>query len=456
MKNIPILPMFCLFIILFSTSCNIQEFDIPDDEISDISLQDQLTGSLIQTAYNQVAIPERTTNILIQYLEENDFSGVQIKSYNFVENYFSNYWNDGLYNGSLKSSNNLLLQAKAEGNTNLEAIAKIILALEFGNATSAFGDIPYSEALRAEDGIIEPKYDSQEEIYLKIIDLLKEATTTLSNETINNIQQNDVFANGDLQRWKYLANGLLARYSLHLSTKSNTNYERAITYVEQSFPSLTEQIVFTFNENADIEHPLHAFGIQRPGTYRGNTKFIEKLENNNDPRRNSYFDLEGKFENQFWSRIGAFVPIVSYVELQFIKAESELMTNASDATVSTTLANAIRASFEQMNISDEMYILNHSDLSEYTSKEAKLEHIINEAYYSYYGYAAQQSWNNYRRLGYPRLTLTGNSNVNNPDGVLPKRFLYPASAFDFNASNLQDARDNQNGALLDNPIWLYK
>ena len=129
MKSINTIATLILFCITLLISCDIQEYDTPDEEAPKISIQDQLKGTLIQTAYNQVAIPERTSNILMQYLEEYDFSALQIKSYDFGSNYFSPYWSDGIYNGSLKSGNELFLRSKDEGLKNMEAIAKILLAL---------------------------------------------------------------------------------------------------------------------------------------------------------------------------------------------------------------------------------------------------------------------------------------------------------------------------------------
>src|SRR5690606_27234717 len=55
------------------------------------------------------------------------------------------------------------------------AVAKTLQAYSAGMLTDAFGDVPFSEAIKLDDGISTPIFDEQQEIYRALIDGLEEA-----------------------------------------------------------------------------------------------------------------------------------------------------------------------------------------------------------------------------------------------------------------------------------------
>lgn len=80
-------------------------------------------------------------------------------------------WGD--YYAGLTNINKIIGDAEAAGNTNMLAVALTFRAQMTQIATDNWRDMPYSEASKAEEGIIAPKYDKQEDIYKAIIADLK-------------------------------------------------------------------------------------------------------------------------------------------------------------------------------------------------------------------------------------------------------------------------------------------
>lgn len=61
------------------------------------------------------------------------------------------------------------------------ASAKIMTVVNYQRLVDAFGDIPYSEALRADEGIVSPAYDDAGTIYRDLFAKLSEAIATIDN-----------------------------------------------------------------------------------------------------------------------------------------------------------------------------------------------------------------------------------------------------------------------------------
>ena len=53
----------------------------------------------------------------------------------------------------------------------------------FSLLTDTYGDVPYSEAIQARDGILRPKFDRQEDIYQDLFKKLEEANELLKANT---------------------------------------------------------------------------------------------------------------------------------------------------------------------------------------------------------------------------------------------------------------------------------
>ena len=94
----------------------------------------------------------------------------------------------------------------------LRGIAMIVEAHAFGTAASLWGDIPYSEAGNPE--IEDPTFDSQTDVYTSVISLLDDGISTLNNASSSPIKE-DVYFNGDKDKWIAAAYTLKARFYLH-------------------------------------------------------------------------------------------------------------------------------------------------------------------------------------------------------------------------------------------------
>lgn len=98
---------------------------------------------------------------------------------------------------------------------NLNSAARIMKVLLFSKITDAYGDVPYSQAIRANEGFLLPVYDTQESIYADFFKELDEAVAAFddSQEAINY----DLFFGGDLEKWRRFGNSLRLRLGFRLT-----------------------------------------------------------------------------------------------------------------------------------------------------------------------------------------------------------------------------------------------
>lgn len=450
-------------IIIVSFSCSLDNNSILPDKITNVKANDLMPGAMSQVVYNQSNICGRMAGGIMQYLTEGPSWIQSIKNYRFDQNSFDNAWNTGYYLGSLANLKEMKKIAKEEGNDNTQAIANILLAHEFGTLTNVFGDIPLSQALQGDQNLT-PEYDTQEDIYSSIFSLLDDAIEILGNSTMDSsLADFDLIYQGNLDGWRKFAFGLKARYLLNLNKRDPSVYSEILEIVRtSSFTSNIDQATFTFNSN--LPNPLFSFGTERPNTLFIGIHFKDVLES--DPRYTSFiYENEGYFNffgdsNLTWTQQNSSIPLFSYTELKFIETEVLHLMEMSIEETSQSLAAAIESSFREtcgMSTAAIEYMNNWSNLESLLQSDQRHHRIINEAYKAYYGYGHHQSWNNYRRTGYPILIPTSNSPWDgNPSNIIPRRFPYPASEFQFNIDNLNEAIARQNGALLDDNIWLFE
>jgi len=102
----------------------------------------------------------------------------------------------------------------------------ILKALISSMLTDIYGDVPFTEATKGLEGNINPKYDSQEAIYLAengIIALLDNGIEALEKYSGGIQLQGDLLFSGDLDAWIRLANSLKIKALVRISAKTDVS-----------------------------------------------------------------------------------------------------------------------------------------------------------------------------------------------------------------------------------------
>ncbi|WP_313266713.1 SusD/RagB family nutrient-binding outer membrane lipoprotein [Sphingobacterium sp.] len=118
-------------------------------------------------------------------------------------NTFKVYYSTG--GNNLKQAIKIAEEASPKQN-NAAAQCKIVLAQLIYEATTLYGDVPFSEAWVPE--ISYPKYDSQKDVLNGVLALLDEAIGQIDESSTLKISDYDIYYSGDLQKWKKLANSI--------------------------------------------------------------------------------------------------------------------------------------------------------------------------------------------------------------------------------------------------------
>ncbi|MFA6057342.1 MAG: SusD/RagB family nutrient-binding outer membrane lipoprotein [Taibaiella sp.] len=165
-----------------------------------------------------------------QYWTQNPNSSQyrELEQYQISAAFASNGWNE-LYSVGLKDLDQII--KKAGTKKNYAAIAKILKGYTYHLLTDQFGDIPFSEALKADEGISSPKYDSQEDVYNGIIAMVMEGRDELDpNSTTPG--NDDLIYHGDLELWQKFANTLLLKVYMRLSAVAPTVAQQGIAAID--------------------------------------------------------------------------------------------------------------------------------------------------------------------------------------------------------------------------------
>src|SRR5690606_34626533 len=172
---------------------------------------------------------------------------------------------------------------------NYLAIALTLNAYVYANLTDLFGPVPMKEAVSAEQGILTPKFDSQQEIYTTILADLEKANA-LYDADQPMVYEADILFGNDIGRWRKFTNSLHMRLLLRISNRSQTNaFEKLTAMLENS----TQYPVF---ENTAESAILQVTGITpnvsawvKPPDFRLSNKlatsFSDHLKRWEDPRR---------------------------------------------------------------------------------------------------------------------------------------------------------------------------
>ncbi len=111
--------------------------------------------------------------------------------------------------GVLNNLEDIIERATEDGNTHYAGIAKILKAYTFSQIVDVFGDVPFSEANRLNEGIQYPKFDDDAAIYDSIFNIINSGIDDLNNTTAPNAFKpgaDDIIYGGDISKWLKAAN----------------------------------------------------------------------------------------------------------------------------------------------------------------------------------------------------------------------------------------------------------
>ena len=181
-----------------------------------------------------------------------------------------------------------------------QGISLVIKSMMFGLITDLWGDAPYSAALKGADGGTAntfPVYDSQEAIYTGILADLEKANTLLSKNAVEYTSTPgtaDVYYQGNPTKWRKLANSLMLRFYMRISSKkpdvAKAGIEKIMANAVQ-YPVITAiaddaAMPFAGNSNDD-SWPANAVYDASASNYRRlkmAATFVNKLLDLKDPR----------------------------------------------------------------------------------------------------------------------------------------------------------------------------
>ncbi|HJR65266.1 MAG TPA: SusD/RagB family nutrient-binding outer membrane lipoprotein [Gemmatimonadaceae bacterium] len=406
----------------------------------------------------------------IQYVDEDWY---QIRPQNNEA-----YWTN-LYSGALQDLTDAVERAEAADRPNQVAPAMIMKAWTFGAITDLWGDIPFSEANRGDEGITSPVYDTQEDVYQGIFAMLEEAAGMIPGTGAGYGSADPVYG-GDVAKWELFANSIRARHGMRLSEVDAATAEAVVVDALSAgvFESLDDQAVLEWPGDGVNDNPLFNFNVtNNRDDHRISATMVTTLQGLNDPRLPIYAqrpldatvpgfvgvenglssDSAGQLGLSKTSRIGMFFGydadaptiLMSYWEVLFIRAEAAARGWTTE-NAATLYADAIRASMEYYGIGDAAIDAYLAQSSVAYSAATGLTQIALQKWISLYGQGSE-AFAEWRRTGVPTLE-PGMAAITNPR-VVARRLTYPLIEQSLNKANHDAAVARQGGADLEDRVW---
>jgi hypothetical protein len=366
-----------------------------------------------------------------------------------------------------------------EGNDAYRAVADILMAHQSSLLTDLWTNVPYFEALEAEDGNFTPSFDKQEDIYTAdggILDRLEAAVAVLQN-TAENVE-GDIMYQGDFDKWIKFANSLRVRYLVRISGKTNVSTElQQIVDDGLIFQSINDEAIVPYLSASPNQWVIFN---EREGRYvdvRMSKTAEDILTPLDDPRMEHYYKptanstpgseqylgipngLSRESQNSYnlsdISLMGSYLrdepdgvkaAFMTYAELQFCLAEAA-QKGIISGSASTYYNAGILASFDHLGlIISPGYTLQPNVILDGSND---LERIMTQKWIASFmnGYEA---WFDFRRTGFPALPLPLD-NLNND--VFPVRYAYPSTEQAVNGTNYSEAAGAIGGDDYNSKGW---
>jgi hypothetical protein len=359
---------------------------------------------------------------------------------------------------------------------NYQAIAMTLNAWLYSNLTDAFGDIPMEEAARGDEGILRPEFNTQQEVYTKLISDLDSANKLYSTKSMTYVS--DILYANKKENWRKFTNSLRMRLLMRVSKRTEM---RSLELLREMVDNPADYPVFSSNADAAILQISGVTPMQSPWgraidftTFRASSKFfLDNLNDWSDPRISKFatqardkdgnaigykgipsgynndatFDFVPSNQNIALVTAPMVSVIMSYAEVEFIKSELKFREGNMDASKGA-YEKGVKASIEQWGANMPADYFNN----EKAAFNNTLDRIMLQKYYALF-WTDWQQWFEYRRTGLPELPMSeGMMN----DGKMPVRYRYPVTVQNLNTENYQEAVNRMGGDDINVKVWWEK
>lgn len=416
------------------------------------------------------------------------------------------------YQSVVKNTYDAFINSKDNtARSNMHNMVRIYQSYIFMILTDEFGEVPYSEAGAGWfTKVMFPKYDTQQEIYTKIIQELTEAAGAL--DPAGTIEALDVLYAGDVAKWKKFAYSLLLRAGMRLS---KIDPAKAQSTVQAAFAG------GVITSNADNAYIRHDANFTQPigGTLNGSeaanfylTKpFVDQLKNTSDPRLKaiairyvgatssngqtvasgttdpakqigmpigkdngtivaaatadglaSFYEYS-QVDRRRMVKITSPVYLLTAAQTNLLLAEARFRNWITDNTADKYYEDGIRAHMNQMVTYDPNAAVPDADRDKYVTDHpltgGKELEEINTQYWIASFLNGPEAFANFRRSGFPNLTPNPYGQPNNPDvpnGTFIRRLTYPTSELSVNTEKVNEAIGRQGPDKLSTRVWWDK
>ncbi|SEK26540.1 SusD/RagB family nutrient-binding outer membrane lipoprotein [Parapedobacter koreensis] len=471
-----------LGVLLFGACSHFDELNVDPNRMNIASPGTFINPVLYNVAFHNWGRANSFTNDLMQVTSSSATSG-SIEHYVYSDGLGDGTWNS--YYGNLMNILEMERLAIERGDRNYQAIAITLKSWMYHILVDCFGNIPMSEALRADDEIFRPKFDNQQEVYLALINDLDNANSLFDVQTglIYNKEPELLFGARNavdpiaINKWRKFCNSVRLRILLRaLDTDINAAAE-----IREMFENPDQYPLISSNEEAAS---LVISGVApQLGPYTRLTDFyiygreiadffVSSLNTWNDPRcevfcyqqvddgngnliyrgRESGLNFEPDYETSGINRNIPVTPLrvalFTYAEIEFIKAELALKNIVPSLNSAEAYNKGVQAAIEQWGkVMPAGYLETPGVMFDGT-----FEQLMLQKYYAL-TYCDYQQWFEYNRTGLPALPRGPGVSAGSE---IAHRFKYPAVIQRMNADSYQAAVNAMGGDEFDITLFWHK
>jgi hypothetical protein len=394
--------------------------------------------------------------------------------YNILNSHFQNNWANSYLN--LQNYDYIIKNSTTPQQRPWRAMAEIMKVYVYQYLVDLWGNVPYSEANKAEEGIFKPKYDDQKVIYENLVARLDTAINLIATTPFDAEEPgaNDIIYGGDMGLWAKFANTLKLRLLMNQSDMTGRD-----SYISSNLAT-TASVGYIGPDEGAMLNPgyLQSAGKMNPfwerfykqdnsqqadglGYFVPGQDACDFLDANNDPRRLRFFApysgtlIQGNYFGTLplnlpsvTSKLGPGLlksfdqssPMLTDFESLFLQAEAAqrgFITGDAKAFYDAAVTQSViyMGGAQGTAAAAATYLSQPIANVSYDASTNKIKCIITQKWMALNGIAPVPIWDDFRRTGYPDFIHFSEDPARLSD-TPPIRLLYPQYEINTNNENV--------------------